>query len=136
MFISFRDHKVVPVFEFPQLDSNITASCFSPNGRYLVLGTETGRVVWWHVKNDVKDDVITHACEFSKHTSAVKSLSFAPSSQQMVSCADFTLRLWQVQGSSITNAGVYFSPYNVAVFKNEKSIIAGGMTNKLHTLTF
>jgi len=76
---------------------------FSPNGKWLVEGSDTGEILVWDVETGLKSRVLTG------HTGRIISLSFGPNGYFLASTAkDHTLKLWDFpSGQEICHADLF-----------------------------
>jgi len=70
----------------------INSVCFSPDGRYVLSGSDDKTIKLWDIQNG--NEIIT----FKGHTSQVRSVCFSPDGKNVLSGSwDGTLKLWDIQ---------------------------------------
>ena len=76
------------------LGEAITSLRFSPDGRWLASGTDSGAIWLWEVADN---ELITKAGELVQHQQGIRTMVFSPDSSLLVSASnDDTLRVWNV----------------------------------------
>ena len=112
-------------------DSNIQACAFSPNGKILVAGTNSG---WLYAYNTSRDD-----CQLltvvKDHASYIYDIVFSTSGSLMVSTACLSMRVWDVD-ESIGLKCTYYAPVNRSGFIDDHSVVVGEATGKQLFLSF
>lgn len=87
-----------------QLNSHqksITAINFSPNGRYLVSGSQDHLVKLWDLQN-------SQYLNLSDHQDQVTAVEFSPNGQYIASASlDKTVKIWNIQGNLVKNITQY-----------------------------
>src|SRR5689334_7157937 len=85
------EHEDEPVQALSRLPGAVFAVAWSPNGKVLMSGESTGKVVWW--------DVESGACLARRegHRGAVQALKVAPNGHWLASCGDdSTIQIWDL----------------------------------------
>lgn len=80
-----------------------TAVAFSPNGRFLASGYDTGQVNLWDLPSGQP------VCRLEGHAGRVSAVAFSPDGQTLFSSSsDGTIRAWRVDGSASRELGALF----------------------------
>ncbi|YAF94009.1 MAG: NACHT and WD repeat domain-containing protein [Nodularia sp. CChRGM 3473] len=74
----------------------VTSIAFSPDGKYLVSGTEDKKIWLWNLQGKLQQ------LPYQGHQSAIASVKFSPDSKFIISGSqDKTIRLWDLRGNLI-----------------------------------
>ena len=115
----------------PEVEFHYTNCAFSPLGNCLVTGFQTGEIHVWNIS----DKEITLSISRTEHTSKIKDVSFSRSGDVMVTCADRSMRVWDMtDGAKLKCA--YYSPIDRLVCVEEDVVLAGDFSGRLNTLTW
>ncbi|KAI5925446.1 chromatin associated protein [Camillea tinctor] len=103
----------------------IRAVCFSPDGKYLVTGSEKSQIRVW----DIQSKTICNI--FSGPLGEISALEFASDGHRIASGgSDNTVRIWDNEsGCEISTFAVYDYVRSVAISPNAKYIAAGSEDN-------
>ena len=121
----------VHVKDLVEQDSEIQTCAFSPDGRVLVVGTNSG---WLYAYNTSRDDVQLMTVT-KDHASYILDISFSSCGTLMASSASLGMRIWDV-GETITSKCTFYAPVNRADFVNEHTVVVGEATGKQLFLSF
>ena len=90
------EHRAEPIQVLHGLTGAVFAVAWSPHGKVLISGENTGKIRWW--------DVETGACLSMRegHDGAVQALEVAPDGHILASCGDdSTIRLWDIESTEL-----------------------------------
>ncbi|KAF7366491.1 WD-REPEATS-REGION domain-containing protein [Mycena sanguinolenta] len=108
----------------------VISVAFSPNGKWIVSGTEDGTVCVWDAENG---EMVTGP--INGHTNRVNSVAFSPDSKQIVSSSnDNTVHIWDAESGEVV-----VGPFrghtdwvnSVAFSPNGKQIVSGSHDNTI-----
>ncbi len=108
---------------FAQLESEVNAIAFSPDGRKVIAGLANGQL---HLLDLITGKAISKP--FEGHADAILSVAFSPDGQTIVSGSDDgTLRLWDLRGNSLGKPfeGNTGNVYSVAFSPDGQFIVSG-----------
>lgn len=72
-----------------------TYTLFSPDGKYIVSGSDNGVIRLWKFETDNLDVALRL---FKRHTASIASISFSPDGKHIASGSwDHSIRLWNVE---------------------------------------
>jgi WD40 repeat protein len=101
-------------FVFKGHTKSVTSVCFSPDGRYVLSGSDDKTIRLWGIANSKE------LKRFEGHTSTVTNVCFSPDGRYVLSGSDDkTIRLWSIEnskelkrfeGHNVTVNSVCFSP--------------------------
>ncbi len=109
-----------------QLESEVQACCYSPDGRYLAAATNGRKIALY----DAQTLIPLHT--FDGHTSLVTSVVFSPDGQTLASGSrDKTVRLWSIaEKKPIHTFKGHIRSVNSVVFSPDGQTLASGSTDQ------
>jgi WD40 repeat protein len=118
---------------FAETLSNVFAAKFSPDGKYLATGDDTGVIRIWHVADGKM--LLT----YTAHAAWIWSIAYSPDGTILASgSTDRTVKLWSAQGESLKVLqghehwvyAVAFSPVRGASPEETGEILASGSSDR------
>ena len=111
------------------LDSPVTVCTISPDGKYLTIGVDSGKIYIWKLSGDSVDRMMT----ITTHTAYIKDIEFNETGTRMVTTGDLSLRIWDVE-ANFKMISAYYAPVNAASFLGD-IVLAGEATGNLKYLS-
>ncbi|MGA2264339.1 MAG: WD40 repeat domain-containing protein, partial [Acidobacteriota bacterium] len=111
----------------PVLTEAVRVVCFSPDGQFLVTGSNVGDVRLWQV------NPLCHLALIGRHKTRVKAVAFSPDGRRVVSASDDkTMALWDVAARRlVTQIGSHSASVASAAFSKDGRIASGEWDNSV-----
>ncbi|KAL4224823.1 hypothetical protein ACF0H5_015519 [Mactra antiquata] len=113
-------------------DSHICVMAFSPDGKMLVTGVNSGKLFIWDTSSD---NVTLHSIKNEHAQDYIKDITFSASGNYCATSAGSNLRIWDVR-NDMQLLCTYYAPTNCASFLNDNVVIAGEATGNKKYLQF
>jgi WD40 repeat protein len=111
----------------PVLTDRVRVVCFSPDGHFLVTGSNIGDVRLWQV------NPLCHVAFIGRHTTRVKAVAFSPDGRRVVSASDDkTMALWDVGARRlVAQIGSHSASVASAAFSKDGRLASGEWDNSV-----
>jgi WD40 repeat protein len=112
-------------------NSGVNAVAVTPDGKKIVSGSDDNTVKLWNIETG--EEIFS----FTGHTDGVNALAITQDGLNIVSVSnDNTLRIWNLHSEKcIMNFSFDSRPYCCAVSANERKIVVGDLSGKVHFLS-
>ena len=116
--------------ELPEHAGDVKVCLYSADGRFLVTGCNSGRVLVWNGQSPQYG--MLHS--LPGHVSPIKDVKFSPATRYLATVAvEMSLRIWDVE-SDFCLKSVYYAPVNKMDFTSEDVMVTGESTGNLRYL--